>query len=119
MITITLIAFLSLITLHIISKRQERKQNAYFREWRKLETVAHYEKERKEQRALDKEFAKQLIRENEDEAYNYYKEYQRARAIRADKAIKKQIARNVQQGVTPMVDIDGTVRIAHKNIILH
>lgn len=119
MITITVIAFLSLIGLHIISKRQERRQEKYFREWRKLETVAHYEKERKEQRKLDLEFAKNIIRQNDEEAYNRFKEYQRARAIRADNAIKKQIARNVQQGVTPMVDIDGTVRVAHKNIILY
>ena len=119
MITISIISFLSLLGLHIISKRQERRQEAYFREWRKLETIAHYEKERKEQRALDKEFYKQLISQSDEEAYNHFKEYQRARAIRADNAIKKQIARNVKEGVTPMVDIDGTVRVAHKNIILY
>ena len=119
MITIALIAFLSLIGINIISKRQDKRHNAYFREWRKLETLAHYNKERKEQRALDIEYAKRLIRDNDEEAYNHFKEYQRAREIRADNAIKKQIARNVQQGVTPMVDIDGTVRVAHKNIILY
>lgn len=105
--------------MHAISNSQEKKRQSYFGNWRKLETVAHYERERKEQRALDKECAKWLMRQSEDEAYNYYKEYQRAREIRADNAIKKQIARNVQQGVTPMVDIDGTVRVAHKNIILY
>lgn len=119
MITITLAAFLSLIGLNILAKRQDKKRQAYFGKWRKLETVAHYEKERKEQRKLDLEFAKNIIHQSDEEAYNRFKEYQRARAIRADNAIKKQIARNVQQGVTPMVDIDGTVRVAHKNIILY
>lgn len=119
MITITVIAFLSLIGIHIISKRQERRQEEYFREWRKLETVAHYENERRAQRKLDKEFYKWIIQQSDEEAYNRFLEYQRAREIRADNAIKKQIARNVKEGVTPMVDIDGTVRVAHKNIILY
>lgn len=119
MITITVIAFLSLIGLHILSKRQDKHSQAYFGKWRQLETVAHYEKERKEQRVLDKEFAKWIVQQSDEEAYNRYMEYQRAREIRADKAIKKQIARNFKEGVTPMVDIDGTVRVAHKNIILY